>query len=152
MRVKLYGPLVSVLLCASGLVLADGREDLVTRLKNNLMCTCPCTHRVGQCGDECLVAPQHRSELRQLVEAGGTEQEIYAIYEKKYGVSVLAAPRPEGFNLLAWVTPFAVLLLGIGVVVVAARRLKPTAADHPAKRQEPEDQRYRRLLEKELEE
>lgn len=152
-RLSLHGLFLFCLSGSLAFVFGDSKEDLLSHLKNNLMCVCPCTHRVGQCGDECGQAPQQFSELRQLVEAGGTEQEIYAIYEKKYGVSVLAAPKPEGFSLVAWVAPFVVLLFGTGIVVLAVRRLKPTVKSRPAKGgRRKNDEKYRKLLEKELEE
>jgi cytochrome c-type biogenesis protein CcmH/NrfF len=35
----------------------------------------------------------------------------------KYGPPVLAAPLRGGFDVVAWIVPFAALLLGIGIVV-----------------------------------
>ena len=89
------------------------------------MCRCGCPHLIGQCGDECGLAPQLVQQITQMVAAGQQEDQVYAAFEAEYGASVLAVPKAEGFNLLAWIVPFAVLLAGIVVIVVVVRNLRP---------------------------
>ena len=127
-------------------------DETVSRIADNLMCTCGCPHIIGQCGDECSVAPQLVHEISQLVTAGNTEEEVYKIFEDKYGLRVLAAPKAEGFNLLAWVMPFVGLLAGMVVVFFVARRLKPDDSNQETERAPPEiDEKYRKLIDRELE-
>lgn len=128
-------------------------EDLISRIAGNLKCVCPCAHLLNVCGDECGQAPQQTAEIRQLLAEGKTEEEVYASLEKKHGVRVLAEPKPEGFNLLAWAAPVMVLLGGACLVIVVVRKLKPVA---PSGSQEGDsrkiEEKYRRQLEKELQE
>jgi cytochrome c-type biogenesis protein CcmH len=110
-------------------------DETISRIADNLMCTCGCPHIIGQCGDECSVAPQLVHEISQL-----------------YGLRVHAAPKAEGFNLLAWVMPFVGLLAGMVVVFIVVNRLKPDESSQEADRVRPEiDEKYRKLIDRELE-
>ena len=127
-------------------------DETVSRIADNLMCTCGCPHIIGQCGDECSVAPQLVHEITELVTAGNTEEEVYKIFEDKYGLRVLAVPKAEGFNLLAWVMPFVGLLAGMVVVFIAVKRLKPDESSQETEKVRPEiDEKYRKLIDRELE-
>lgn len=127
-------------------------DETVSRIADNLMCTCGCPHIIGQCGDECSVAPQLVHEISELVTAGNTEEEVYKIFEDKYGLRVLAVPKAEGFNLLAWVMPFVGLLAGMVVVFFVAKRLKPDDSNQETEGARPEiDEQYRKLIDRELE-
>lgn len=137
------------LLCLS----AGPQDPVVNRITTNLMCICGCPHQIQHCGDECGVAPQLVGEIVQMLEEGKTEGQVYAAFESRYGSRVYAAPKPEGFNLLAWILPFLALAFGGVLVVVVIRRLKPQGVESPEVRVEEKNQeRYRKLLERELRE
>ena len=126
-------------------------DETISRITANLMCTCGCPHIIGQCGDECGVAPQLVQEISQLLSTGKTEEEIYAVFEAKYGLSVLAVPKAEGFNLLVWVFPFLGLLVGGVIVFVVIRNLKPGQSDNMTQGVTGEiDDKYRELIDKEM--
>jgi len=127
-------------------------DEAVSRIADNLMCTCGCPHIIGHCGDECSVAPQLVHEISQLVTAGNTEEEVYKIFEEKYGLRVRAVPKAEGFNLLVWVMPFVGLLAGVVVIFFVINRLKPDDLNQETERVHLEiDERYRKLIDRELE-
>ena len=127
-------------------------DEAVSRIADNLMCTCGCPHIIGHCGDECSVAPQLVHEISQLVTAGNTEEEVYEIFEEKYGLRVRAVPKAEGFNLLVWVMPFVGLLAGVVVIFFVINRLKPDDLNQETERVHLEiDERYRKLIDRELE-
>jgi len=127
-------------------------DETVSRIADNLMCTCGCPHIIGQCGDECSVAPQLVHEISELVSAGNTEEEVYKVFEDKYGLRVRAVPKAEGFNLLVWVMPFVGLLAGVVVIFFVIKRLKPDDSNQETERVHPEiDEKYRKLIDRELE-
>ena len=126
-------------------------DETVSRIADNLMCTCGCPHIIGHCGDECSVAPQLVHEISQLVTAGNTEEEVYKIFEDKYGLRVRAVPKAEGFNLLVWVMPFVGLLAGVVVIFFVINRLKPDDSNQETEKVHPVDERYRKLIDRELE-
>lgn len=81
---------------------------------------------------------------------GKNTQAILAYFGDKYGEKILSAPTAEGFNLLAWVTPF--LLVGFGgvfVVITVRHWTSRRAATAPTAAAKPSSQ-YDELLDKEL--
>ena len=151
---KLPNWIVLFLICWSPLFGGQSEQrETVSRIARNLMCRCGCPHLIGQCGDECGLAPQLIQKITQMVAAGQQDDEVYSAFEAEFGLSVLAMPKAEGFNLLAWILPFAGLLAGIVVIVVVVRNLKPGEIPGERERKSVQiDEKYRRLLEKELNE
>ena len=130
---------------------APSQNETVDTIIEHLMCTCGCPHLIGQCGNECGVAPQLIAEISSLVSQGNTEEEVYAAFEAKYGAVVLAVPKAEGFNVLLWVLPFLGIVLGSVIVVVVFNRLKPSDAVHEHQRESAEiDDKYRELIDREV--
>ncbi|MCO6431057.1 MAG: cytochrome c-type biogenesis protein CcmH [Deltaproteobacteria bacterium] len=61
-------------------------------------------------------ASQLRAKLREMLAQGRSEQEVQDFLLATYGEEIRAAPKKEGFGLLAWVMPAAFLLLGLFVM------------------------------------
>jgi len=96
-------------------VMASG---IVDEISANLMCQCGCTMVLNTC--ECGTAEQMRGEIKTMLDQGKTKGDILNFYVGKYGDKVLSAPKAEGFNISAYITPFAVILasaLAIGLIV-----------------------------------
>jgi len=76
---------------------------------------------------------QERNVVRQLVLQGDTRQQIDRAMVADYGPAVLAKPPAHGFNLLVYVIPPLVLVLGLVVVAITIprwrRRTRQTAGD-----------------------
>ncbi|HXR64999.1 MAG TPA: cytochrome c-type biogenesis protein CcmH, partial [Ktedonobacteraceae bacterium] len=75
------------------------------------------------------------------------------------GNQILLTPPPQGFNLLAWLAPVAMLLIGLGLLTFVARdwrrqelpQLATSAGEESAEPQiDPELEQYRVQLEQEL--
>ncbi|MDA2930771.1 cytochrome c-type biogenesis protein CcmH, partial [Acidobacteria bacterium AH-259-O06] len=127
------------------------QDETVSQITRNLMCSCGCPHIIKQCGDECGLAPELVQEITRLVAAGKTQQEVYANFEAKYGPSVRAVPTAEGFNLLVWIVPFVGLFVGVLVVIMVVKKLKPDRTAEEIQQVPPKiDKKYRRLLDREL--
>jgi cytochrome c-type biogenesis protein CcmH len=89
-------------------------------IQANLMCQCGCTMVLSTC--ECGTAEQMRGEIAAMLDKGQTQDDILNFYVGKYGDKVLAAPKAQGFNLSAYITPFAVILAGGGVLGLIVRQ------------------------------
>lgn len=63
------------------------------------------------------VCEDWRGLIRQKLSRGETREEVIQYFVDQYGEQVLNAPRPQGFNWLAWLLPF--LVLGAGGIWVA---------------------------------
>ena len=65
-------------------------------------------------------SPVQLAELRTAINAGLTDEQMLDSFVAKYGATVLAAPTTHGFDLVAWIAPFAVFaaaLLGTILLV-----------------------------------
>lgn len=93
---------------------------VIDEIQTNLMCQCGCTMVLSTC--ECGTAEQMRGEIRTMLDQGQTKDDILTLYVGKYGEKVLSAPKAEGFNLSAYITPFAVILAGGGALGLIVRQ------------------------------
>jgi cytochrome c-type biogenesis protein CcmH len=94
-----------------------------------LACPCPCTLDVFTCRTTdftCSYSPERHKEVVALVEQGMSEAQVIDAFIAKYGEETLMAPRPQGFNLVGYVVPAAVVL-GVGAVIVALLALRQRA-------------------------
>jgi cytochrome c-type biogenesis protein CcmH len=51
-----------------------------------------------------------------------SDKQIFSAFSAKYGATVLAAPTTEGFNLVAWIAPFAVFGAALLGTILLIRR------------------------------
>ena len=85
---------------------------LLMELENALMCKCDdkCGKVLVNC--TCSTSDETRGKFSKLLESGLTVEQIVQQQVDKYGETVLSSPLKSGFNLTAWVMPFAMLLAG----------------------------------------
>jgi cytochrome c-type biogenesis protein CcmH/NrfF len=102
-----------------------GAGDPSTRfdaIGHQLVCQCGCTQILLECNHVgCPVSPVMIDELHREIATGLPTAGIFNWFAAKYGAIVLAAPMQGGFDIVAWVVPFAVLGLGIIAVIVTLR-------------------------------
>jgi cytochrome c-type biogenesis protein CcmH len=83
-----------------------------------------------------------------MVAAGKSRNEILNYFVAQYGERILASPRARGFNALAYVLPWAALILGAWLLIVIIRKLRsPVVAPGPPPLP---DARYASIVEKEV--
>ena len=83
------------------------------KLGHKLMCTCGCAEILLECNHMgCPDSPKLIADLRTQLDTGATDSNILSAFAATYGPTVLAAPIRGGFDLVAWIVPFAVLALG----------------------------------------
>lgn len=88
----------------------------MANLENALMCKCDdkCGKVMINC--TCDTSKKTREDFQLKLASGLTVDQVVQIYVDKYGETVLSAPSKSGFNLTAWITPFAALIVGgVGV-------------------------------------
>jgi cytochrome c-type biogenesis protein CcmH len=135
------------LLAAAFLSAADKKDaELVRELENTLIAPCCWSQPVSQHYSE--VSEKIRKEVREMVAAGKSRDEILDHYVSEYGERILATPRPRGFNVMAYVLPWAALILGAWLLFALLRKLRapaPAAVPSPLP-----DARYASIVEKEI--
>ncbi len=149
---------LSLILLAVTLLFFPARASAATvsDLSKQFICQCGCNMVLLNCSHlECGSREAMTDAISQKIAQGQTEEQIVQFFVARYGEQVLASPPKKGFNLMAWFTPFAALLLGVGVIYIAlrkwVRRGSHVQAYVPTDAGEV-DEKYRRQLEKELEE
>lgn len=53
-----------------------------------------------------------REDIRVQLAEGRTKEEIHQYFVERYGVEVLAEPPREGFNILIWILPVIIVVVG----------------------------------------
>jgi len=110
---------------------ATDTNSRFTNLNHRLMCTCGCAEILGECNHVgCPNSSGELEELRVGMTSGKSDQEILSGFVGKYGAVVLAAPTTQGFDLVAWIAPFAVFAAALLGTILLVRRW--TAAMPPA--------------------
>lgn len=134
---------------ALALMLSMGASNPNARYQNlshKLMCVCGCHELLGNCDNAtCPDSPVELAQLKADIAKGMSNHAIYAAFQAEYGPTVLAAPMLTRFNMVAWIVPPALLLIGIlGVMgLVRKWRLKAAAVPTAANVQGFEDLRSR---------
>ena len=100
---------------------------------------------------------ESRYVIRQQLQSGKSEQQVIQYFVSRYGNRILLAPQWSGFQLLAWLVPIGMLLIGLLLVYAV---LKTWCAQPPlpekgqdAALEQVDDadlERYREQFEREL--
>jgi len=69
-------------------------------------------------------AEAQKAEIRRLVDKGLSKQEVKDALVDQYGPRVLALPKDDGFGIVVYIVPVAVVLLLLGLVAVLLPRWK----------------------------
>jgi hypothetical protein len=135
-------PQILLLCCAVVLLMgADTKDARFARLGGKIMCTCgSCTYRLLECNH--VGCPNSDRMIRELHALTGTtggvrgaadpskiaslkpmddDERILEWFRQTWGVTAVIEPRTHGFELLAWIMPFAALALGLLLVLVIVR-------------------------------
>jgi cytochrome c-type biogenesis protein CcmH len=110
---------VAVALVLSAPAAASERHPTLGELEGEVMCpTCKTT--LDQ--SAAPVADRVRQFISAQIAAGDTKSEIKEKLVAQFGPAILAEPSKHGFNLLAWVLPFAGVALGAVALGILAWR------------------------------
>jgi cytochrome c-type biogenesis protein CcmH len=99
------------------------KDATQSAIEESLTCQCGCGLTVHSCNHvQCPSAIPLKTEIAEQLAAGKTREEVLTHFAGKYGEKILSAPTTSGFNLVAWVTPFAAVAIAATIVVVVSKR------------------------------
>lgn len=131
--------------------LATDNEAEARKLEELFMA--PCCGGTTLALHDSSAAHRMKLEIRQMLDAGKTRQEIIDHYVAQHGHTILSMPETHGFGLVAYVVPFLALillpLLMWGIIRRWTRNNAPSPEPEPGPVQ-PIDPAFRERLEKEL--
>ena len=120
---RLMRPSIILLIAILSFSPAQVKAATASDISKELICQCGCTLVLANCThSECMSRDTMTTLIEQKLAQGQSEEQIIQLFVAQYGEQVLASPPKRGFNLMAWVTPFAAILLGGGVIYIAIRK------------------------------
>jgi cytochrome c-type biogenesis protein CcmH len=100
-------------------------------IEESLTCQCGCGLTVHSCNHiQCGSGEPIKKEISERLGRGESKEQILAAFTQKFGEKVLSSPTFAGFNWLAWVTPFAAVLVA-GTFLALGIRKRGRAAPVP---------------------
>ena len=131
---------------------AQSTEETAREIEAMLIAPCCWSQPVSQHYSE--AADQIRKQVRELLAAGKSKQQILDYHVSVYGERILASPRPHGFNLLVYILPPAILLIGATSLVILLKKWTTRLPDEQEFNTAlgPLDERYASRVESELRE
>jgi len=109
------GVVIGLLLSVATLSLSQDREygPEFRAAGDALMCQCGCGATISTCSMEhCHSAEPIREEIWDRMQNGESIASIVEAFKERYGLIILSAPPATGFHLIAWIVPFAALVIG----------------------------------------
>jgi cytochrome c-type biogenesis protein CcmH len=124
MRFFLTSGSIAILLYAAAFAaVASTGKTSVQEVSEGLTCQCGCGLTVANCNHpQCEFSVPMREQIETMIAQGKGRAQIIAFFRAKYGEKILSAPTGEGFNLVAWIIPFAAVLAGCFIIVGAISR------------------------------
>ncbi len=142
------------------IVLAAAPTVSVQEVSEGLTCQCGCGLTVANCNHpNCEFSVPVREQIGKMLGRGMSGTQVIAYFRGKYGEKILSAPTTQGFNLLAWIMPFAAIAAGVALVAFTVGRWRSKAPAPDSKGDTPVaagddpnnfDPELRRRLEREL--
>jgi cytochrome c-type biogenesis protein CcmH len=121
-----------VLVTGVPLLVAQTQRISVDEVAEGLTCQCGCGLTVANCNHpNCSFSVPAKDQIEAMINRGVGRDAIIAAFRVKYGEKILSAPTTQGFNLLAWITPFAMLLGGVGLIALVLGRWRARDASRP---------------------
>ncbi|MFQ5550301.1 MAG: cytochrome c-type biogenesis protein CcmH [Gemmatimonadales bacterium] len=131
-------------------------DPYIIGIEVQLRCMCGCNQSIYQCRTTdftCPLWPTTHPQIISMVESGKSAQEVIDAFVAENGEEVLMAPRAEGFNVMGYVLPGALIAtVGAALAWVLARRGEVTpvavATDREGEPTELDEELIRKELDK----
>jgi cytochrome c-type biogenesis protein CcmH len=120
--VKPFAAVLAIVAVVFGLAIAfrggSPKHPTQGQVEAGLVCT-TCHEPLDESSSP--LAQQMRAFIRAKLKAGWSEKQIDDHFVAQLGPQVLSTPAKSGFDLLAWLLPFAAIIFGAAAVGVGAR-------------------------------
>jgi cytochrome c-type biogenesis protein CcmH/NrfF len=120
--VKRFASLAAIALFAFVASPAFAKDrDPAHEITSQIICPCSCGEVLSGC--TCDTGKSMQATVGAGVKAGKSKKAIVDALVAQYGEVIRGAPKPEGFNLIVWIAPFAATLAGLVIAYFVLRRL-----------------------------
>ncbi|SME97602.1 cytochrome c-type biogenesis protein [Pseudobacteriovorax antillogorgiicola] len=87
---------------------------------------CPTCTGLSVLDSDAKFSVQIKDQVKEQMEKGRSKDEILEFFVERYGPWILREPPKEGFNIVAWIVPIAMLFLGPIIIWASVWRKKVT--------------------------
>ncbi len=147
--VVMAGFAAAALMLLGGVAVAAEPPTSAAPVADKIMCLCGCNSVLSSCPHpECGWGVPEKENISRELAAGKTAEELIDYYVATFGEEVLAAPAKSGFNLTAWLMPFAFIVMAAVVLFYLVRMWSRRDVEQvpvPVQREEMDDEVRRRL-------
>ena len=105
--------------------LAANENNLALDIKKSLISPCCWAGTIYDLDHN----PEIELQIEQFVNQQKTKNEILEFYVNIYGERILAIPKAEGFNLMAWIAPIVIGVLGIITIILYLKTPKNISSE-----------------------
>src|SRR3989338_1397479 len=139
---------------ASAVTIDEKYKPLYEKVSDKFMCLCGCGSTIKTCPmEKCGFAVPFKEEMVGRIQMGETEEQIINYFVGKHGQQILSAPTKKGFNLIAWITPFAaIVVVGFLIKKIINKWAAGQKTEDRSQKTEEVEDKYKKILNKELEE
>jgi cytochrome c-type biogenesis protein CcmH/NrfF len=115
--------------CAPLALAVDVDKARYEKLGGKMQCTCSCSQPLLKCNHVgCTRSEEMIHDLKASLNiAKNTDTNVLDWFRHNYGITAVVEPGTEGFELLAWVVPPALLLAAIVLLVILVRKWRLNA-------------------------
>lgn len=120
-----------LVVCATVVVLmgADNHSARYDNLGSKIMCSCGCGQMLLKCNhvgcpNSAKMLKQLKAEVDKTADrgTGDRDEDVLNFFRREWGMTVVVEPSQHGFELLAWILPFAGLGIGFCLMVLVVRK------------------------------
>lgn len=123
------------------------QQELIKDIEKSLMAPCCWSGTVNDHGHSEL-----EQEIQSMVESGQTKDQIMNHYVRIYGERILAIPVAQGFNIMAWLAPIIIAIIGITFLALYLKSSKSKSLELDSINKNDKPIPYDKQIEKELKE
>jgi cytochrome c-type biogenesis protein CcmH len=118
----------------SFMILADARNETLDQRVHEVasQLKCPVCQGESVADSPSTISQQMRAVIRQQLQSGKSEQEVIQYFVDRYGEQIVWSPPWQGFTLLAWLVPIALVLVGAFLLFTVLRSWRTAPFTRPA--------------------
>jgi cytochrome c-type biogenesis protein CcmH/NrfF len=125
-----FAATVLALFLSVGSLMAADTSSRFESVGGKIMCSCGCGQMLLKCNHvSCPSSPIMIRQLHEQVAATNDDQAVLNFFRREWGVTTVVEPDRHGFELLAWILPFAGLGLGIFLLVMVVHKWRVHQAE-----------------------